>query len=65
MWLWFYQILGVLGRLECVLVQLTKRRTIRIPFLITFSIPDLAKHHQNLACLPSMWRGGVGSPTFP
>ncbi len=48
---WF---LGVLGRLERVLVQLRNRLTFKMPSLITLSIPDSADLKQKCACLLSM-----------
>ncbi len=57
---WF---LGVVGRLERVLVQLRNCLTFKIPSLITLSIPDSADLKRNRACLPSMWRHRGGTPT--
>ncbi len=57
---WF---LGVLGRLEHVLVQLRNCLTFKIPSLITLSIPDSADLKRNCACLQSMWRDRRGTLT--
>ncbi len=48
------QFLGVLGRLERVLVQLRNCLTFKMPSLITLSIPDSADLKRNWDCLPSM-----------
>ncbi len=57
---WF---LGVLGRLERVLVQLRNCLTFKMPSPITLSIPDSADLNQKRACLPSMWGGNGEMPT--
>ncbi len=61
--LWFCCVLGVLGRLGRLVVELKKRLTFWMPSPITLSIPDSADLSQNLTCLPSMWRGSGGTPT--
>ncbi len=54
MLLGFCQVLGVLGRLGLLVVELRKRLTFWMPSPITLSILDSADLSRNLACLPSM-----------
>ncbi len=50
----FCRVLGVLGRLGHLVVELKKCLTFWMPSPITLSIPDSAGLSRNLACLPSV-----------
>jgi hypothetical protein len=57
------QFLGILGRLGHVPMQLRNGLTFTMPSPATLSISDSADLKQNLACLPSMWKGREGMLT--
>jgi hypothetical protein len=65
LWLRLCWVIGVLECLGCVLVQLKKRLTFRMPSPSTMSIPDSADLNHNLACLPSMRRGSGALTLLP
>jgi hypothetical protein len=55
--------LGILGNLDCVLVQQKKCLTFNLPSPITVAIPDSADLKHNCAYQSSMWRDRGGIPT--
>ncbi len=59
----FYQFLGALVRLGCVLVGQMNCLTFEMPSPVTLSTPESADLNQNLACLLSRCRGRGATPT--